>query len=159
MCIIRRNRIESLSKIDIQQLLNLVIRRKSLKGSTLTAFFGKRFACLRNFYSSQSLKNLIGFKKGDGLVEKSLEVEKLIQIQTDVQILKKNLFSNTQRNLMKIQRLRTINLDSTEQSDPSIAISSKEQAKRLMNVMKSIQNKRLTELDKKLILGVIGSVS
>ena len=75
------NREVSLSKFDLLKLLDLITMRKSLKGSTLSAFLFQNFTCFQNFFRPESLKNHFGFRKGAEKVEQSFEVSHLFKLQ------------------------------------------------------------------------------
>ena len=70
----------SLAETDLVNLIDLVTMRKSLKGSTLSAFLFQNFACLHNFFQPESLKNHLGFKKGAERVEQCFEVSNLVKL-------------------------------------------------------------------------------
>ena len=103
-------------------------------------------------------------EKGADKVEKSLEISELIKVQQDVKIIQNTLFTARQRQLIKVQKLRTINLDSSDQnsselSDKSLKkpgdLKTRKKAKHLKKVTDMLKGKSLTDMDIKLLLGVI----
>ena len=86
----------SLGETDIQNLLDLLLRRKKLSSSTFKAFCGQNFSCLRGFFRTESLKGFDSYKKGAEKVECSLEVSQLIKVQQDVQVIQNTLFTRRQ---------------------------------------------------------------
>ena len=55
----------------------------------------------------------MAFEKGAARVEDVLDLKQLIATQTDMQVIKKVLFSKQQRRLIDLQRSRVITLDSS----------------------------------------------
>ena len=103
-------------------------------------------------------------KKGAEKVEKSLEISELIKVQQDVKIIQNTLFTARQRQLIKVQKLRTINLDSSDQNSSELSDKSlkkpgdqktRKKAKHLKKVTVMLKDKSLTDIDIKLLLGVI----
>ena len=103
-------------------------------------------------------------EKGADKVEKSLEISELIKVQQDVKIIQNTLFTARQRQLIKVQKIRTINLDSSDQNSSELSDKSlkkpgdpktRKKAKHLKKVTDMLKGKSLTDMDIKLLLGVI----
>ena len=87
-------------------------------------------------------------------------------MQQDVRIFQNTFLTEHQKQLFKIQRLRTITLDTSDQysselSDNSLKKSgshkTRRRAKRIKKTLSRFQGKSLTDTDIKLLLGVIHS--
>ena len=91
-------------------------------------------------------------------MESSLEVSQLIKVQQDVQIIQNTLFTRRQQQLMTLQRLRTIHLDSSaEDSENPLQKPNRIKARQLKKILGPLKGKRLNDLDITLLKGVICS--